>query len=147
MQRCGVISDGSHECQNREKISLNTRDKNSSSSSKDVSKKEKEAMLFNGFALVGEDEGEGLSLLSEGNQNSRIIPEKSNNQSLSVSAAARLSSWKEPMGRGRKNTLPAWMTRSDNNANNNNGGDGSVGVKNSETNYGTSRLHCCGQRK
>ena len=37
--------------------------------------------------MVGEDEGEGLLLLFERNQNSRIIPEKSNNESPSVSVA------------------------------------------------------------
>lgn len=64
---------------------------------------------FNGYALVGEDEGE-------------LPPDTSTattaaNETLREDPTAPPSSTVRPMGRGRATTLPAWMTRQDNDVN------------------------------
>lgn len=56
---------------------------------------------FNGYALVGEEEGEDEV---EGNRMNNVA---TSNVPPSLTASVR------PMGRGRGTTLPAWMTRSD----------------------------------
>ena len=61
---------------------------------------------FNGYSLVGEDEGE-LEVPGASSPPLRDEPP-------SVAAASR------PMGRGRATTLPAWMTRQDDTNTNNN---------------------------
>ena len=63
---------------------------------------------FNGYALVGEDEGEPAPPPSVENDNSMMKEEAAKKQQqLEQLAMVR------PMGRGRGTTLPAWMTRSD----------------------------------
>ncbi|KAL7451419.1 hypothetical protein ACHAWC_003254 [Mediolabrus comicus] len=63
---------------------------------------------FNGYALVGEDEGE-------------LPPDTTAttaaNETLREDPTAPPSSTVRPMGRGRATTLPAWMTRQDNDVN------------------------------
>ena len=68
---------------------------------------------FNGYSLVGEDEGElppDTSTAATANETLREDPK-------TPSSLAAVNNTVRPMGRGRATTLPAWMTRQDNDNN------------------------------
>lgn len=61
---------------------------------------------FNGYLLVGEDEGEAAPTTSVRDQSASAA---ANNMTTAPAPPAAV----RPMGRGRATTLPAWMTRQD----------------------------------